>query len=98
MLPLKQSENLLRDLQSARAMSATADRSLVRFVLNGYERPVYEGQHSYPVEIRLFDEDGSELTAILYADSNDRLLELEVIRWDGGELISPKVESVEYYK
>lgn len=98
MLPLKESENLLRDLQAARVVSVVSDRSLVKFILNGYERPVYEGQHSYPVEIRLFDEDGSELTAILYADSNDRLLELEVIRWDGGELISPKVESIEYYK
>lgn len=53
----------------------------VGFVISGYERP----------------SDCAELTPVLYADASDRLLELEIIRWDVAARISPQIESLVCY-
>jgi hypothetical protein len=42
----------------------------------------YAGQHAYSVEGLVMDVDGTQLTVCVYADHQDRLLELELIRWD----------------
>lgn len=88
---------LIDDLNKCRAVDRFPDGAVVLFIIEGYDRPKYEGQHSYPVEIRLCDADGSELTAILFADPNNRLYELEIIRWDFGVMIGPNMESMEFY-
>ena len=64
--------------------------SRLLFVLPGYDRPEYEGQRAYPVEGTMQDEDGAELTVLLYADQNDNLYEMEIVRWAEGSLKAPK--------
>ncbi|WP_074726440.1 DUF6984 family protein [Stenotrophomonas pavanii] len=88
---------LQADLASAIAVEIGLGGARVGFVISGYERLPYQGQHAYPVELQMQDADGAELTPILHADASGRLLELEIIRWDGAELISPQIESVVCY-
>ncbi|MGF6417892.1 hypothetical protein ABH900_001363 [Stenotrophomonas sp. AN71] len=96
-LPAVSASQLQADLASAMAMETGLGGARVGFVISGYERPPYQGQHAYPVELQMQDADGAELTPILHADVSDRLLELEIIRWDGAELISPQIESLVCY-
>lgn len=96
-LPEASASQLHADLALAAAVEMGLGGSRVVFVISGYERPPYQGQHAYPVELQMQDADGAELTPILHADANDRLLELEIIRWDGAELISPRIESLVCY-
>lgn len=96
-LPANSASQLQADLASAMAMETGLGGARVGFVISGYERPPYQGQHAYPVELQMQDADGAELTPILHADDSDRLLELEIIRWDGAELISPQIESLVCY-
>lgn len=41
----------------------------------------YQGQHPFNIEGKMFDHDRTELTVLLHVDENNRLLELEIIRW-----------------
>lgn len=88
---------LLADLELASAYSALPDDSLIKFNINGYDRPLYDGQHSFGVEGELLDRDGTRVGLILFADQNDRLLELELIRWGNGDLIDPDWETLKLY-
>lgn len=96
-LPSFAASQLASDLESAYVDELSSDPGRIRFGIRGYSSPAYEGQHQYPVEIRVRDSDGAELTVILYADANDRLYELEIVRWDGRNLISPDLDSVSFY-
>jgi hypothetical protein len=80
---------LLEDLKNCSATRATRDGSRVVFDIAGYERPPYHGQHPFGVEGRMLDSDGTELSVLMHADENGRLLELEFIRWDSGDLLGP---------
>lgn len=80
---------LLQDLRNASATPGSPDCSRVMFHISGYERPVYQGQHLFGVEERMLDRDGAELSVLLHADGNGRLLELEFVRWDSKDLIAP---------
>jgi len=88
---------LINDMDNASVDDSVGGRSRVLFIIDGYGPVAYKGQHQYPVEMRLIDADGADLTAILYADENDRLCELEIIRWDGAEPMSPDLESISYF-
>lgn len=96
-VPSSDGARLRADMMAATATDVVLDGSRVSFSLDGYDSPDYEGQHPFPVEIRLCDSDGSELTAVLYADGNGRLYELEMIRWDGGPLVSPDPGTLKFY-
>jgi hypothetical protein len=72
---------LLSDLNCAIVEKESADGSRLCFELRGYKRPSYLGQRLYPVEGELQSRDGSRVSVLLYADKNDRLLELEFIGW-----------------
>jgi hypothetical protein len=43
------------------------------------------------------DRDGAELAVDLYADPNNRLLELEIVRYEQGDLIDPDWTTLELY-
>ncbi|HQX64136.1 MAG TPA: hypothetical protein PK593_11825 [Thermomicrobiales bacterium] len=88
---------LLEDLARSTANSATPDGSRVVFEITGYERPAYRGQHSFGVEGELLDKDGSKLSFDLFADENDRLLELELIRWGNGMVLGPDWATLKLY-
>lgn len=94
--PLEAS-GLTADLERAAVADDAVPGARVVFAIAGYKRPSYQGQHSYPVEIRLSDADGAELTAVLYADENNRLYELEVIRWGEGSPLAPDASSARFY-
>ncbi len=95
-LPVYKREQLLDDLAHASAEAVTPDGSRVIFHIRGYERPPYRGQHSFGVQGELVDCDGQKLSLDLYADENDHLLELEVIRWQGA-LMNPDWSSLKLY-
>lgn len=90
-----QRTQLLEDLGRASANLGTPDGSRVVFEIAGYMRPIYCGQHPFSVEGRMLDSDGIELSVVLYADENNRLLELEFIRWGSGDLLAPRWESLQ---
>lgn len=88
---------LLADLELATAYPALPDNSIIKFSIAGYDRPSYDGQHSFGVEGELLDRDGTRVGVILFVDQNDRLLELELIRWGDGDLINPNWETFKLY-
>lgn len=94
--PLEAS-GLTADLERAAVADDAVPGARVVFAIAGYKRPSYQGQHSYPVEIRLSDADGAESTAVLYADENNRLYELEIIRWGEGSPLAPDASSARFY-
>jgi hypothetical protein len=88
-LPPAQRDLLLTDMANATAEDASAGGARVVFTIRGYERPTYRGQHPFPVEGRVLDRDGAELSVLLHADENGRLLELELVRFDEGPVLRP---------
>lgn len=96
-LPKEQQRRLLDDLAHARAEPATPDGARIVFDISGYQRPPYRGQHSFGVEGELLDKDGEKLSFDLFADGNNRLFELELIRWGEGDLIDPDWSTLKLY-
>lgn len=86
LLPQERGGGLIDDLRVAVVKREAENGGLVEFEISGYERPLYKGQHSFGTEGRVSDVDGADVWMTLYADGNDRLLELEFIRWDGKEI------------
>lgn len=82
-------DRLLADMEEATADASFIDGSRVGFSIAGYERPPYRGQHPFPVEGKVEDRDGCELSVLLHADENGRLLELELVRFDEGKVLGP---------
>lgn len=84
-----QRDQLLRDIDSCRVEEATPDGSRLVFHIAGYDRPPYHGQHPYQVEGTMMDNDGAEISVLLHADENDRVLELEFIKWGEEQIVAP---------
>lgn len=80
---------LLADLENATARTVARDGSLIEFDIAGYTRPPFLGQNPFNVEGRVRDNDGAELEVLLHADHNGRLLELELVRYEKGDVIAP---------
>lgn len=89
---------LLEDLDNAKVASAVVSAGTrITFAISGYDRPPYYGQHPYGIEGKIKDVDGAEVSIILHADQNDRLLELEFIRWGGGPIKNLRPETFKAY-
>lgn len=80
---------LVADLDGASVEEVTGDGSRLLFYLRHYERPPYQGQHAYTVGGLIKDSDGDEVSVVIYADTNNRLLELELIKWGKKPLVQP---------
>jgi hypothetical protein len=93
-LPLERKRQLLADLSCATVVDATPDNSAIEFELAGYERPKQSGQRSFGVEGKLLDADGATLSVDLFEDENYRLFVLELIRWDGKQIVKPNWSSL----
>lgn len=89
-LNLEMREKLLFDLNRAVVKSETPGGARVVFDIQGYMRPPYHGQHSYGVEGEMLDDDNANLSVLLFADEDGRLLELEFLRWDGEHIRRPR--------
>jgi len=83
-------KQLLSDMANATAEPGGINGSRIVFDIAGYQRPVYRGQHSFGVAGSMIDKDGAPITLDLYADENDRLLELELVREGPGEVHAPR--------
>ena len=94
-LPPDVSQRIKADLRIATVIEELPDRSMVTLQLAGYTRPPRCGQRRFPVEGKMLDKDGALLHALLFADTDDRLLELEIIRWDMAGLIEPDLGTFE---
>jgi hypothetical protein len=88
---------LLSDLEVASVIDVQADGARILFAIENYEHPIYRGQHSYGVEGRILDEDGAEISVILYADEENHLFELEFVRWGEGGVKAPNLETFEVF-
>jgi hypothetical protein len=85
------------DLEHIQVEDAVQDRARLIFHIAGYTRPPYRGQRSYPVEGEMRDADGVPIEVILYADENGRLLELEFMRRDEGNVVNPDWSTLNVY-
>jgi hypothetical protein len=90
----KSRARLLHDLNDVRVVCDSTTSECLKFEIPGYERPEYQGQHAYPVEARVQDADRTEMSLVLYADEQDRILELEFIRWDDEQVAAPLWETL----
>lgn len=87
-------EQLLADMTNAVAEDENAEGSRIVFHIRGYQRPPYRGQHSFGVAGALDDSDGVKIALDLYADHNDRLLDLELVRVGSGPIKGPDWNSL----
>ncbi|MGQ3046430.1 MAG: DUF6984 family protein [Niveispirillum sp.] len=87
-LPEPARSRLISDAAAARVVEERADGECLIFSISGYQRPPYRGQELYPAEGRIIDADGAEIDVLLYMDAQDRLLELEYIRWGDGPILT----------
>lgn len=90
----RQRRQLLDDATVATAEAVNDDGSIIRFHLEGYDRPPYRGQHAVPVEGIVQDADGASISVLLHQDENNRLYELEFVRYDDGDLMAPKWDTL----
>jgi hypothetical protein len=96
-LPQPKADIVRADLARSQVEDTNGDGTLLVFSIEDYDRPEGTGQHAFPVEATLRDEDGTQLDVTLYADKNDRLFELEIIRWGEGSIIRPDLASLRTY-
>jgi hypothetical protein len=91
-------EQLLADAAHAMAKNTVADGSIMLFEIVDYpRRPPYGGRCLFRVEGKMLDSDNAELSVLLHADENGRLLELEFIRWDSNDLLSPQWDTLQVF-
>lgn len=88
---------LCNDLAIAQVDESKSGSTYIIFNLHGYVRPLYNGQHPYAVEARMKDSDNGDVSAVLYADRNNRLLELEFIKWNATKIRNLRWDSVQVF-
>lgn len=96
-LPESERDRLLADMEVATADIRSKDGSRIAFDIPGYIRPAYRGQHPFGVEGKVLDRDGSELSVLLHADENGRLLEMELVRFDEGRVLEPDWSTLRFW-
>jgi hypothetical protein len=86
---------LLLDLKNCTVEDMVPDGSILKFHIDGYERPPFRGQDTFrgkdrfPVEGLIKDKDGGEIDVLIFSDQNNRLLELELVKHLGGPVEDP---------
>ena len=95
-LPEKEALQLLSDLNSSTIQDSSTNCRRM-FDIAGYVRPLNGGQHAFNVEGKVLDKDGADVSVVLYADKNNRLLELEFIRWDGEKVVGLQWNTLQIY-
>ena len=85
-LPPADAESLRHDIRVA---SVTPEGDFLAVELPEYVRPEYRGHHNLPFEGRMRAVDGGAMTVLVNMDQNDRLLEVEFIRWESLSDVAP---------
>ena len=92
-MEINKKDRFLSDVEDCSVEEATSDGSRLVFHLANYQRPPYRGQHAYLVEGSLKDSDDTDISVLLHADENDRVLELELIKWGEARIVGPNWET-----
>jgi len=77
---------LLADLDHCAVEEKVPDGSLLVFNISGYSRPpghkqsLYRARDGFPAEGSVKDADGAEMDVLLFADQNNRVYELEIVK------------------
>lgn len=85
---LAQREQLISDLKSS-AVEDRVNGEILAFHIQGYSRSEYTGQHEFqsldgfPIEGKVADAYGNEVAVWLFADTNNRILEVELNNYTG---------------
>jgi hypothetical protein len=91
-----QKAQLLTDVKKACAEVVTEDGgTIIYFHIDGYQRPEYRGQHVI-AEGTIKDFGNIPVTILLHADPNNRLYELEFIRWDEARAQDSKIIKLDW--
>ncbi|MBC7752382.1 MAG: hypothetical protein H7Z73_11830 [Candidatus Saccharibacteria bacterium] len=83
-----QREQLISDLQNS-TVEEQSNGEIITFHIQGYSRPEYTGQHEFesvdgfPLEGKVADAAGNEVAVWLFADTNNRILEIELNNYTG---------------
>jgi hypothetical protein len=96
-LPETTRAQVLSDLNDSEVEPFNQDDSIVRFHIRGYRRPPNTGLETLPVFGKVLDRDGAHVEVALFGDANGRLYELELIRYEEGNLIGPDWNALELY-
>ena len=95
-LPAAQRAQMLADLAGASVEPLNDDCSILRFELQNYTRSAATGRR-VAVDATARDQDGAHLNVILFTDESNRLYELEVVRYDEGNVVGPEMETLRVY-
>jgi hypothetical protein len=87
-LPDNKRTQIMSDLERAKAESLNDDESIIRFDIAGYQHPTSIGRIII-ADGMAKDKDGADLEVILFTDSDGRLYELEIVRFEEGGLVAP---------
>jgi len=82
-------QRYLRDLEGCAVEELLADGSALRFHLARYLRPDDPRRYDLPTLGSITDEDGEDMSVVLFTDKNGRLSEMEFIRWGAGDVVAP---------
>jgi hypothetical protein len=87
-------EYLLNDLPNCMVEGANHDGSILRFHIDGYQRPphrgqdIYRGRDRFPVQGTVIDADGAEIDVLLFV-VHGRVYELELVKQSASGLVAP---------
>ena len=95
-LPEPQRSQITDDLAHALAEPLNEDSSVIRFEIEGYPRLSRVGR-TMSVDATATDRDGAHLNVILFADESGRLYELEIVRFENGNVIAPDWTTLKFY-
>lgn len=95
-LPEPSRVRIIADLKHATVAAMNDAGTIIRFEIPGYEHPLKSGG-KIKVDAKMKDRDGAQLDVILFTDENDRLYELELVRFAEGAVIGPDWDTLSYY-
>lgn len=92
--PDEEREHLLTDIGNCMVEGVNHDDSILRFHIDGYQRPPHRGQDTYrgtdrfPLEGRVTDADGADVDVLLFV-VHGRVYELELVKHSADDLMGP---------
>jgi hypothetical protein len=84
-----QRERVLSDLDQAQAEETRDKHLTIQFQVEGYTRLPYRVEHPLLVNACVLDFDGAKLDVSVSLDENDRLFQLQVLRFEDGPVQGP---------
>ena len=84
-----QRQSLLSDLDKATVQEIHDEQLALRFEIEGYSAPRDRFQRELPIDAAVLDTDGATLDVFLLTDQHDRLLGLDVFRYEAGPVLGP---------